>query len=106
MQYTDYFGQPINIGDEIIYPLHSGSSRQCYGRFPILNIIPLVPHIRSATHLMREDQLGRRCPTYYPMIEDTEKQYVVQVEKKSYRNHTTKFTVRWCENIVRVPDGY
>lgn len=106
MQYTDYFGQPIDVGDEIIYPLHSGSTTKCYGRFPILKIIPLIPHIRNARYLMREDQLSHQYPTQYPMIEDPRKQYVVQVEKPTYRNYMTKFTIRWCENIVRVPDGY
>ena len=110
-QYTDFFGTPVNVGDEIVYPVASYTSRAAFARVRIEKIIPLVPHRSNPSYLMREDQKGQQSPSQYGMAEP-DKRFVVRVLRErwgygpnGYEKRMGKHTIRFCENIIRVPDG-
>lgn len=107
---TDHFGQELHVGDEVVYPISSGSSAAALERFPIIALVPLIPHRDDPSRLMRQDQASQRYPTYFAMRKDLDKRFVVQVKRKErwprgdepkYR----KFTIPYTENVIRVPDG-
>jgi hypothetical protein len=103
--YTDYFDQPIAVGDEIVYPETSGTNRACFGRYPIVKIIPLVPHRLYPSSLMREDQMSRAHPTDYgtATMVAPDKRFIVQVQKENWRGEPRKFAIRFIDNIIKVP---
>lgn len=111
-QYTDYFGTPINVGDEVVYPTASYTGRAAFTRTRIEKIIPLIPHRVNPSYLMREDQKNQASPSQYARSDDPAKRFVIQVIRErwgygpgGYSKREGKFTIRFCENIIKVPDG-
>jgi hypothetical protein len=104
--FTDYFGQPVAVGDEIVYPESSGTNRACFGRYPIVKIIPLIPHRSNPKQLMREDQQYASHATEYGPIAsypDPGKRFVVQVQRKNRYGPPRKYTIRFTDNIIKAP---
>ncbi len=103
MIYTDYFDRPLAVGDEIIYPESSGSSRACFGRYPIVKIIPLITHRNDPAMLMREDQEHATYATPYGPRFDPAKCFVIQVMRKPSYGPARKYSIRFTDNVIKVP---
>jgi hypothetical protein len=117
MIYTDYFDAPLAPGDEVIYPIASGSSSATYNRGIVDEFIDLVPH-RDARpgddSLMREDQALSSDPTRFNPRE-FEKKYLIKLRTQRSRWRAPQpgdptwsdkqTTLRRCHLAIRVPDS-
>lgn len=115
--FTDHFGTPIAVGDEIVYPLSNGRNAASLGHFTVEEIVPLVPHrdhpIRvgydgKQRHiLMRADQQPQARPTEYPDAAP-DKRFCLKARgsKSAWQGGgpASRLTsITRSENIVRVP---
>lgn len=109
--YTDYLGQPLQTGDEIVYAL--GGASATLGRAVIAELVPLVPHRdypNDPNALMREDQARVKYPTRFGYTHrPDDKRYVVKIEADKWRStrnggpiKTTR-TIHDVNTIVKVP---
>lgn len=110
MTYTDYFNQPVAVGDRVVYPIAPGSSGARMQEGVIDAIIPLIPH-RDGNGLMREDQQNRKDPTKIRASLPDEKKYVLRLMVKSdqyikgqgYIPTNRRISVTNVKNIVKAP---
>jgi hypothetical protein len=71
MAFTDYFDNPINVGDEIVYPAYYGSSAQL-NRVTVDTIVPLIPHPDANKNtLVRADHASKRSPNELTQFKST-----------------------------------
>jgi hypothetical protein len=103
--FTDYFDQPIAVGDEVVWPTGTYNNPHALTRGPVIAIVPLVPHRTSKTNFMRADQAGRQYPTYYPKPPSDDKAYILKVRGKDWRGQDKTVTVRTAANVIKVPAG-
>lgn len=104
--FTDYFGQALAVGDEVIYPVSSGSNRAALLRCPIKEIVELIDHRDyPGKYLMRADQARQAHPTAYSKNHAPDKSFVLKVEKAMWNGKPRLMSIRYPENVIRVPDG-
>ena len=108
-RFVDHFGQPINVGDQIVYPVVYGSSGAELAHAVIDRIVPLVevpgdwwsvaPHVRV-------DQQHKKYPTeYYPKFftpgkVDYKYAYVLSVK---LADNGRPSTVKNVWNVIKEP---
>ena len=75
MTFTDYFGNPLDVGDVIVRPVSVYNSAPRLERATIEKIVPLVadPADTSAnpSYLVRQDQLSKSSPTRFRILSDS-----------------------------------
>lgn len=117
--YTDFLGQQISEGDEIVYAQSAYGGGAQLKRAEILKIVPLVPHREKASSygkpcFMREDQERQAYPTVFQntLYDDPAKRYVVQIvkeERYGRKDPVTgeakkkRYTIPHSQHIFRVP---
>lgn len=64
-QYTDYLGNPINVGDVIVYPIKSGSSAADLNTALVIaidDLIPVNPHDPTSTRAYARKDRAKADP--------------------------------------------
>jgi len=103
MHYTDFVGNPIHEGDEIVYAQSAYGGGAQLHRAIIKKIIPLIPH-REYTGYMREDQATQARATQFrgKQYDDPTKRFVIQIERAGYNKVVKKYTIPHSNHIIKV----
>lgn len=112
--FTDYFDNPLSVGDIVMYPSASGSSSAVNNLAKVAQIIPLVQKpgtwlttgAQARTPWVREDQQFQQYPTeYYPLCDARgkarpDKCFVVRVHRRIGAHWSDK--LQFLKNVDRM----